>query len=308
MNTRNEKTGYLLVFIAGTFWGLIGIFVKSMAACGASATMTSFLRVFFAFLIMLVLCLVKCKPHDLLIGWKPLLSCALLGVLCHGVYNICYSIAVTTIGVALSAVLLDIAPLFTLLFSVLFFQEKVTFLKGIAVIINIIGCILTVTNGKLEIQSLALFGLLMGVGAGFLYALTAIIGRVAAENTHPFVMSMYSYFFAAIFLCISMGVSRAKFTFNTGILFWGFFYALIPTAIGYIFYYECLKHITESSKVPVIASMEVIVASLIGVVWYREHLGFISFLGIVAVLLSIVLMNQKAENALQTENAAAESL
>ena len=66
----------------------------------------------------------------------------MLGILCHGVYNICYSIAVTTIGVALSAVLLDIAPLFTLLFSVLFFQEKVTFLKGIAVIINIIGCIL----------------------------------------------------------------------------------------------------------------------------------------------------------------------
>ena len=86
-----------------------------------------------------------------------------------------------------------------------------------------------------------------------------------------------------------MGVSRTEFTFNTGILFWGFFYALITTAIGYIFYYEGLKHITKSSKVPVIASVEVIVASLIGVVWYREHLGFISFLGIVAVLLSTTI-------------------
>lgn len=104
-----------------------------------------------------------------------------------------------------------------------------------------------------------------------------------------------------------MGVSRTEFTFNTGILFWGFFYALITTAIGYIFY-EGLKHITKSSKVPVIASVEVIVASLIGVVWYREHLGFISFLGIVAVLLFIILMNQKANNSLQTENVAAESL
>ena len=146
----------------------------------------------------------------------------------------------------------------------------------------------------------------MGVGAGFLYALTTIIGRVAAKNTYPFIMSMYSYFFAAVFLGISMGVS--EFTFNTRIFFWGFFYALITTAIGYIFYYEGLKHITESSKVPVIASVEVIVASLIGVVWYREHLGFISFLGIVAVLLSIILMNQKANNSLQTENVAAESL
>lgn len=113
---------------------------------------------------------------------------------------------------------------------------------------------------------------------------------------------------AAVFLGISMGVSRTEFTFNTGILFWGFFYALITTAIGYIFYYEGLKHITESSKVPVIASVEVIVASLIGVVWYREHLGFISFLGIMAVLLFIILMNQKANNSLQTENVAAESL
>ena len=102
-----------------------------------------------------------------------------------------------------------------------------------------------------------------------------------------------------------MGVSRTEFTFNTGILFWGFFYALITTAIGYIFYYEGLKHITESIKVSVIASVEVIVASLIGVVWYREQLGFIS---IVAVLLSIILMNQKANNSLQTENVAAESL
>lgn len=308
MNARNEKVGYLLVFIAGALWGLIGIFVKSMAACGASATMTSFLRVFFAFLIMLALCLVKCRPHDLLIGWKPLLSCALLGILCHGIYNICYSIAVTTIGVALSAVLLDIAPLFTLLFSVLFFREKATFIKCIAVIINITGCILTVTNGRLEIQSLALFGLLMGIASGFLYALTAILGRVAAENTHPFVMSMYSYFFAALFLGLSMGISHTPLTANTGILFWGFLYALIPTAIGYIFYYEGLKHITETSRVPVIASMEVIVASLIGVICYRERIGFVSFLGIVAVLLSIVLMNQKADNSLQTEDTATDSL
>lgn len=308
MNFNSEKKGYLLVFIAGSLWGLIGIFVKSMAACGASATMTSFLRVFFAFLIMLVLCLLKCKPRDLLIGWKPLLSCALLGILCHGIYNICYSIAVTTIGVALSAVLLDIAPLFTLLFSVLFFREKATFIKCVAVIINIAGCVLTVTNGKLEIQSLAIFGILMGIASGFLYALTAILGRVAAETTHPFVMSMYSYLFAAIFLGISMGVSHAELTFNSGILFWGFFYALIPTAIGYIFYYEGLKHITESSRVPVIASMEVIVASLIGVICYREHLGFISFLGIVIVLLSIVLINHKTDKSLQAETTAAESL
>ena len=96
-------------------------------------------------------------------------------------------------------------------------------------------------------------------------------------------MSMYSLFLCRLFfLAFPWEFLVLNSHSITGIFFWGFFYALITTAIGYIFYYEGLKHITESSKVPVIASVEVIVASLIGVVWYREHLGFISFLGIVA--------------------------
>lgn len=301
MKRQNENLGYFYIFIAGSLWGLIGIFVKSMDACGASASMTSFLRVLFAFFIMLVLCLWKCRPSDLIIGPKPLFICALLGILCHGVYNICYSIAVTSIGVALSAVLLDIAPLFTLLFSVIFFHEKPSSIKCAAIIINIIGCILTVTNGSFEIKSLAFFGIFMGIGAGFFYALTAIIGTFAAENIHPFVMSMYSYFFATVFLGLAIQPWKTKLVVNNGILIWGFFYALIPTAIAYIIYYNGLKNITETSKVPVIASIEVIVASFIGIIFYHESLGIISVLGILIVLSSIVLMNYKSSDSMNTE-------
>lgn len=300
MNPRNEKLGYFYVFIAGSLWGLIGIFVKSMDTYGSSATMTSFLRVLFAFFIMLILCLWKCNISDLFIGPKSLFICALLGILCHGVYNICYSIAVTTVGVALSAVLLDIAPLFTLLFSVILFHEKPSAVKCAAIIINIIGCILTVTNGSFEIKSLAFFGILMGIGSGFFYALTAIIGTFAAENVHPFVMSMYSYFFAAVFLGLTIQPWHTKLVVNKGILIWGFFYALIPTAIAYVIYYDGLKNIVETSKVPVIASIEVIIASLIGIIFYHETLGIVSILGIIIVLSSIVLMNYKSNTSSNT--------
>lgn len=293
-NLKNaEWTGCFLIFAAGALWGIIGIFVKQMETYGSQAEMTSFLRVAFAFLIMLVLCLVKCNIHDLLVDKKTLFVCALLGVICHGAYNICYSIAVTTAGVAVSAVLLDIAPVFTFFFSILFFKEKISVQKSFAIIINILGCVLTVTNGKFDAKALALTGILFGIGAGICYSLTAIIGRFAAEKTNPYVMSMYSYLFAAMFLGIWMQPWRLEQTVNKGIIIWGILYALIPTAFAYVLYYQGLQKIKESSKVPVIASIEVVIAGIIGVAAYKEELGPVGIIGIILVLASIFMMNQK---------------
>ena len=148
---QKGNNGYLLVFFAGVLWGTIGLFVKQLQRCGASPMETAFLRVFFAFLMMLALCVF----HS---GWRSLKTdkrttgvCILLGVVCHGVYNIFYSFAVTMAGVSVSAVLLNIAPVFTLLCSGLCFGERITKRKLIAIAVNILGCVLTVTNGKLNI-------------------------------------------------------------------------------------------------------------------------------------------------------------
>ena len=70
----------------------------------------------------------------------------------------------------------------------------------------------------------------------------------------------------------------------------GFLYALIPTAIGYLLYYQGVQRIRESSKVPVIASVETVTAALLGVLVLGEQLSLIHYLGIAVVLLSIVLM------------------
>ena len=68
-------------------------------------------------------------------------------------------------------------------------------------------------------------------------------------------------------------------------------FALIPTSLAYVLYYQGLQLIVESSKVPVIASVETVVATLIGIVIYRERLGIFSIIGVLLVLVSILLMN-----------------
>ena len=204
-----------------------------------------------------------------------------------------YSLAVTIAGVSVSAVLLNVAPVFTLFFSGLFFSEKITVWKLFAVAVNILGCILAATGGQLHVMAFSLIGILFGLGAGLCYAMTAILGRFASNRTDPFVMSFYSYLSAALLLLFWSFFRNDTVHINHRILIWGFCYALIPTAIAYILYYAGIQKIYESSKVPVIASVETVVATFIGILIYHEQLNVICLLGIALVLLSIVLMNIK---------------
>ena len=289
---QKGNNGYLLVFFAGVLWGTIGLFVKQLQRCGASPMETAFLRVFFAFLMMLALCVFHSGWRSLKTDKRTIGVCILLGVVCHGVYNIFYSFAVTMAGVSVSAVLLNIAPVFTLLCSGLCFGERITKRKLIAIAVNILGCVLTVTNGKLNTASFSLPGILCGVGAGLCYAMTAVIGRFAADRTNPYVMSMYSYLSAAILLFVWTQPWAQTHSISGNVLICSALYALIPTAIAYILYYKGLQKIRESSKVPVIASVETVVAALVGILLYHERLGVISSVGVLLVLFSILLMNK----------------
>lgn len=290
---NNEFKGYLLVFIGGILWGTIGPFIRIMEYNNSSTSLTSFLRMAFAFIILVVITITKYGFRSLKIDKKSLLFCAILGLICHSIYNIFYSIAVALTGVTISAVLLNVAPVFTAMMSGLLFKEKITKEKAIALVINIFGCILAATGGKIDASMLSITGILCGLGAGFCYSMTAIIGRFVGEKSNAFVISTYSYMFATIFLIIFTNPCETPAVLNIYVLTTGFFYALIPTAIAYIFYYQGVQLITEISRVPIIASVETAIAGIIGIAAFHEKINAMNLLGILLVMASIGLMNFK---------------
>ncbi len=282
--------GAVLIFIAGCLWGSIGLFIRWMSDAGASAATISFLRMLFAFLIMFAVTVFRSGISAFRVSGRTLFFSAMLGLICHGVYNVFYSWAVVRIGVTISAVLLNVAPVFTAILSVIFFQEQITSHKCIALIINVAGCVLAATGGEFSAATLSISGILFGVASGLCYALTAIFGKLSGEDSDPFVVSTYSYLFASVFLAVFMRPWAVPITLSPSIMGIGFFYALIPTAIGYLFYYQGVKQIKESSKVPVIASMETVMAAILGVLVLGEKLTAIHYFGIIVVMFSIVLM------------------
>lgn len=280
------------LFSAGILWGTIGVFVKGLSSLGADGSLIGFLRMFFAFVIILAVSIVRHGRKIILHDKTALLWCVLLGLLCNGLFNVFYTSSISINGMGIASVLMYTAPVFTAIASAVIFREKFSALKIFALSVNIIGCILTVTGGNLSAESINMAGILAGLGSGFCYGMAAVIGRLAGERTDSLTVSMYSYLSAWIFLALFMRPDISLAFDDVKILGLGFLYGLIPTALAYVVYYNALKVIHDTSKVPVIASVEPVTAVLIGTIIYNEGIGTANLIGVAVVMISIIIMSK----------------
>ncbi|MBQ7263257.1 MAG: DMT family transporter [Synergistaceae bacterium] len=289
MTLSEDRKGSLAVLAAGTMWGAIGAFVAELAAAGSTPALTAFFRMGFGFVAVAI---VSAFSGQLWAGRKAMLACAALGLFSHAPFNVCFSASVEANGVALSSVLVYTSAIFTALASRAFFAEAFTRRKIVALIINVIGCALAVTGGDLSGGTFSWTGLLLGLGSGFFYSMIAVVGTVAGRYAGPFTVSTWSYLFASLALLV---VTRPPLASVGPKLAWiGFLYGLFGAAIPYLFYYAGLRRVRETSRVPVLASIEPVTATIIGITIYREALGWGNLLGIVLVLASIAMMSAPA--------------
>ncbi|MBQ6775723.1 MAG: EamA family transporter [Synergistaceae bacterium] len=279
------------IFMAGVLWGTIGIFVNELNALGAGSALTCFMRMFFAFVIMSAVALVRHGKKFFIADRRVIFLCAMLGLVCHGIFNICYTASIKLNGMGVACVLMYSAPVFTAIASRIIFREKMSGLKIFALSLNILGCVLTVTGGNVFGNSdISLIGVIAGLGSGFCYGMVAIIGKSVGDRADPITMSAYSYLFAVVFFALFTRPELGAALNNIKIPVIGFLYGLIPTSIAYMVYYSGLKRVRDASRVPVIASVEPIAAVLLGLVIYNERVGVVNFVGVAIVLLSIAIM------------------
>lgn len=290
---RGDSKGVALIFAGGVIWGTIGPLVRVMDGFGASAELTSFLRVSFAFLILVVLTVLRGGFSALKVDRKTLMVCAGLGILCQGVYNVAYCWSVNLAGVGTSVALTNIAPVFTALACLAIFGEKLPGGKVFVLALNVGGCVMASTGLRFDASMLPVAGLACGIVAGFCYAMTAVIGRLAANRCDPFVVSTYSYLFAALFLLPVARPWEQPALHDPSVLAIGFFLALVPTALAYLLYYRGLQLVSKVASVPVIASIEIVVAVVLGIVFFGEEANAMALTGVVVILASEALLSMR---------------
>lgn len=291
-----QNKGYLMVLAAGTLWGTIGLFATILNNLGMEPFPVAFYRLLFTTLILAPVLIVRGKGFSLFrISRKGLISCFLVGVISQGIYNLCYMNAIEQGGMATASVLLYTAPIFVALMSRIFFKEPLGKNILIAIAVNIAGCILTVTGGNLSEISLSVFGIVMGVAAGFTYGTLPVFSRLGADEEDPFTSAFYGLAFGALSLFFMVRPWRPEVTgitdYRMVLALIGF--GIVPSALAYIVYYGGLAKVKETSIIPILASVETVAASIIGLIVFHQMLSPAKILGIALVFGSIIIMNLK---------------
>jgi drug/metabolite transporter (DMT)-like permease len=193
-----------------------------------------------------------------------------------------------------AAILLYTSPIWIMLMSVLFFHEKLTGRKLLALAAAFGGCVLIsgISGG-----GITLTGLLVGLGSGIGYGLYSILGTIALKRYSPYTVTAYTFLFAAagsLIICRpgEMFGSFAASDHLAGLILFCFLTAFVTAVIPFLAYTLGLESV-EASKAGILATIEPMVATLFGVLIFKEPLTIFSSLGILMILSSVIILNTK---------------
>lgn len=294
MENRKANLGPLLIIIAACFWGSMGIFVRHLKTYGFTAIQIVSIRLTLAaVLFSIIQIFIDRSGFKIALRDIPLFLGLGLGSILF--FTICYFSAITIMPLSTAAILLYTSPIWIMLMSAIFFHEKLNAKKLIALALAFAGCVLV---SGISGNGITVIGLLLGLGSGLGYGLYSILGTVALRRYSPYTVTTYTFIFAAIgswFInCPAEMISKFQASGNLPLLL-GFclLTALITAVIPFLTYTLGLKTV-EASKAGIIATLEPVVATIIGIVCFGEGLSILSASGILLVLSAIVILNVKS--------------
>lgn len=288
-----KQAAPFLVAAAAILWGVLVIFVKNLNNAGFEAMDIVCIRAYGSvFFLFPGLFLVQKKM--LRIHIKDTWCFLGTGVFSIVFFSYCYFRNVEVSSVAVSSILMYTSPVWVTLLSVLFFREKMNRKKVLALLLALGGCVLVsgITGG---VGNISLYGILLGLGSGIGYGLYSIFGRFALNKGYqPMTVTAYTFLFACVgvlpFVNIPSIIERL--CQNPVLWLWALGMAFFTTCMSFSLYTIGLQYM-EPGRAAVLATLEPIVTTIVGTVYYKEALTLPMVIGIILVLVSSILISKE---------------
>lgn len=290
-----KQNAYLCIIAGACLWGMIALFFKFLSASGFSPLQIVTLRALFAAL-MITPVILKIDAGLLKIRWRDCWLFIGTGLLSLVFFNYCYFRAIDGSSISIAVLLLYTAPVFVMLLSVLCFGEKFTRPKMLALAATFCGCacITGVFGSKLALTPEALaFGLASGIG----YALYSIFGKLALRRYNALTITAYTFYFAVLG-ALPLAAPQQLFSLlaDWHTLAGALAIALLCTVAPYLLYTRGLQDV-DAGQASILATLEPLVASAIGIFVFGEALTAAKIIGMALILSSIFILNRPANNA-----------
>lgn len=280
----------LAVIAAGVLWGIINLFVKQLSAVGIDPLQISLIRMAIAAVCFSLFVLIKDKSK-FKIRLKDIWMFACTGIVSIVLFNTCYFYTTIHSQASIAVVLLYTSPVFVMIFSAIFFKEKITWQKILALILTICGCVLVA--GLLDSSaSISFQVLLTGIASGLFYALYSIFGEIALKKYDTMTVTVWTFLFGLLgSLPLGKPAATIRALGDKPILILSAFgIGILSTVLPYFLYTWGLGRM-ETSKAAILVAVEPLVGCVIGMTLFQEPHNFMKILGIILILASIFVLN-----------------
>ncbi len=288
-STEDKLLGMLAVATAASIWGTLGLFAKILYAQGVSFESLVAVRAFVGWLAVFGFLLATQGIRSLQVSRRDLVFLLPLGLVGIGTFYLLYFYTVRESTVGTAAILLYSAPAFVVVLARLFLKEPLSAAKVCALVLTVGG--ISLVAGAYDPVNLEVSPkvLLTGMLSGLTYGLYAIFGRPLAGHLSPAVILSYALVFGSAPL-----VAAALPTLDTlaglpaGSYALLLMLAVVHTTFAFALYTFGIRHL-GAGRAAIAATMEPVVAGILGVTLLGEELTALKVLGALLVLTGAAL-------------------
>lgn len=295
-----KTKAFIYIVVAGILWGTSGLFVNALSPYGFSTFQMTAMRGLVSCIGMALYAfltdrsLFRCKAFDFIffipIGATLFATAAL------------YYASMTMTSVSTAVVLMYMAPVYVMIFSVLFLGEGFSVLKISSVAAMLIGCCFV--SGIIGGIAFNAIGILLGILAGFSYATYNVVTKIALKRgINAVTATVYSFIVMAI---IALSVSKphqivtkaAENPIATLPLLIGL--GVVTFVIPYFLYTLAMRDLPAGTAAA-LGIVEPMAATVFSIIFLGEKLKMLPAIGI-ALILGAVFALGKAEGGDRKNN------
>jgi len=278
-------------------WGTLGFFAKILYAQGVSFESLVAVRASVGWLAAIGFLLAAQGARSLRVARRDLAFLLPLGLVGIGFFYLLYFYTVRESTVGTAAILLYSAPAFVVVLARLFLRESLNAAKVFALLLTVGGIFLVAgayAPANLEVSPKIL---LTGLLSGLTYGLYAIFGRPLAGHLSPAVILSYALAFgSALLIFAALPTLDTLVGLPAGSYLLLLMLAVIHTTLAFALYTFGIRHL-GAGRAAIVATIEPVVAGILGVTLLGEELTALKALGALLVLAGAVLAQVRPRKA-----------
>jgi len=286
----NQKlAGFLSVFVGSISIATLGVFAKFGYIYGGTPLTLLFIRFLSgAVMFWIVVMFLKYKIDK--ISLKDLII--LFSGSCFIVFSsVTYFYALKYIEIPLAISIVYLYPAFVTLFAFLFFKEKISRVKVIALILSLCGGSLLIKIFNIGNAGIHLIGIILAMMCSILVASYIVVIQRTLSRYRIFSTAVLFITFAAIIaFFIMLPRWQTLGTINGNVLITGILMAFFTIFLPRIFLFYGIKKI-GASRMSIICSSELIFSSLFAFLLLGEGFDIIQGAGAFLILSGTIIVN-----------------